>query len=137
MSWLLFNRTKGTLSLYEDNHPDNKVAIPTHTWVAHNNTTKTSKGPWPNGTWTWTHYNAHPEMGKGSKCHNTAYGCTGVHVFEVKGRTGMGVHSGRTDGSDDKVGGKTLGCVRAPTNAMQTINEVHRTNPIVAIVVRD
>ena len=26
-------------------------------------------------------------MGKGSACHNTAYGCTGVHVFEVAGRT--------------------------------------------------
>ena len=58
-----------------------------------------------------------------------------LQPFMVPGCPGIGVHAGRTKGEPMAVGGMTLGCIRVPTAAMQTINELHSTDPLIAIVV--
>jgi hypothetical protein len=70
-------------------------------------------------------------------CHATAYGCYGIHVFSVPHRPGIGVHAGRTKGEPMAVGGKTLGCIRVPACAMQTINQVHMADKLLAIIVEN
>lgn len=137
MSWLHFSRSKGQITLYGG---DPKTYGPPHLlgiWPAHNRTAKKSKGAWPSGTWKWTHYNTHSEAGMMPACHPTTYGCFGIHVFDVKGRSGMGVHAGRTNGQDDVLGWNTMGCVRVPPNAMTKINSVHGTDPLVSIKVEE
>ena len=109
MSWLRFSRSSGRITLYGGaapnycalNYPDQ-----IGDWPAHNNAVSKSKGPWPAGVYRWSHYKAHAEAGSAPSCHNTAYGCSGIHVFSVSGRPGLGVHAGRTKGQDDVLGGK-------------------------------
>ncbi len=70
-------------------------------------------------------------------CHATAYGCSGIHVFAVPGRPGIGVHSGRTKGEPLSLGGKTLGCIRVPPGAMIQINAAPNGDRLVGIQVGD
>lgn len=93
---------------------------------AGNNTTSTSNGPWPNGTYDFSHYNEHPESGP-----TGPYGSNGIFVFNVPGRTGMGVHSGRRGPKS-----KTLGCVRTTDSAMDSLNDLHSNDPIETITIR-
>lgn len=137
MSWLRFERKAGKIEIFAGGAPGNFVSVPQGSWPAHNKTAKSSKGAWPKGMWTYSHTNPHAEMGLAPACHASSYGCSGIHVFTVPGRTGMGVHAGRTFGQDDVVGGVTLGCVRVPDNAMVRINEIHAADPLLAIVVAD
>jgi len=137
MSWLKFSRSTGKISLFPGNENGDLVALPLGIWPAHNDAASTSQGRWPNGTWKWSHYNVHAEAGLMPGCHPSAYGCFGIHVFDVPGRTGMGVHAGRTDGEPLKVGGKTLGCVRVTPEAMVAINAAHNKEALGAIVVSD
>jgi hypothetical protein len=135
MAWLKFDRARGEIALYGGTAPGNWVAVPVGVWPAHNEATKSSKGSWPSGTWKWSHYNLHVEAGLMPACHATAYGCYGIHVFQVTGRPGIGVHAGRTKGEPMAVGGKTLGCIRVPVSAMQQINEIHQADKLLAIIV--
>ncbi len=136
MSWLLFRRSQGLIELFEGTPPaipHDFIGPPIGSWPAHNDTTSSSEGPWPDGVFDWSHYNAHEEMGFAPGCYATAYGCEGIHVFEVDGRAGMGVHAGRTHGEPGHLGGKTLGCIRVPADAMTIINSVHNADPLVKI----
>src|SRR5205807_846363 len=85
LSSMTFNRANGSLTLYDKN--GNVVAVCT----AANNTTRSSNGPWPNGTYPFSSHNNHPPDPNGP------YGSYGIDVFDVPGRTGMGVHSGRAN----------------------------------------
>ena len=135
MAWLEFDRIRGEIALYKSGPPGDWGVAPSWIWPAHNETAKSSKGPWPPGIWGWSHYNAHVEAGLMPTCHPTKYGCFGIQVFTVPGRPGIGVHAGRTQGEPIAVGGRTLGCIRVPAAAMQTINEHHSTDQLLAIVV--
>ncbi|MCB0522699.1 MAG: hypothetical protein H6577_13785 [Lewinellaceae bacterium] len=159
MAWLKFNRASGTLELHKGKAPNQSLAPVQHfktfksvrqdyrymckrentsliaMWPAHNNTAKKSRGAWPTGVFDYQYYKPHPEMGSAPVCYNTAYGCDGIHVFKVDSRSGMGVHSGRTNGEWDKVGGVTMGCIRVPANAMPYINTIHSKDKLEAIVV--
>lgn len=136
MSWLVFKRTVGKIYLVEGYHPkNNRVSRVKASWPAHNEVTTNSHGICPNGVWPWTHYNAHSETGLRPACYKTAYGCDGIHVFKVPSRTGIGVHSGRTKGEPGILGGKTLGCIRVPPEAIEYINKIHNKDPIEVIVV--
>lgn len=138
MSFLVFHRSQKRIDLFEGAppaKPSQFTGPPIGSWAAHNDTTSTSNGEWPDGVFSWSHYNEHAEMGAAPGCYNTAYGCEGIHVFTVPGRSGMGVHSGRTDGSDGKVGGKTLGCIRVPNDAMHAINAQHSKDALKKIEV--
>lgn len=137
MSWLVFRRNSGRVELYNGVYDRNFIGPPhlRYSSVAHNNTTANSNGAWPTGTYTWSHYNLHADMGAAPACHPTAYGCYGIHVFSVNGRSGMGVHAGRTQGQAGALGGKTLGCVRVPADAMVEINNAHNADPLTHIIV--
>jgi len=138
MSWLVFNRKLKRISLFEGRPPavpHSFVGPPIASWPAHNETASNSGGSWPSGIYKWSHYNLHRDMGLAPACYDSAYGCEGIHVFSVKGRSGLGVHAGRTLGQPDVVGKKTLGCIRVPANAMGTINRIHIADPLIKIEV--
>ena len=99
-------------------------------WAAHNDVARSSRGRWPDGKYVWSHYNPHAEAGLLPAATHAAYGSTGIHVFTVHGRPGLGVHAGRTTGKPFELGGVTLGCIRVPAEAMFMINETHRIDPL-------
>lgn len=103
-------------------------------WPAHNEVARNARGDWPTGVYRFSHYNAHSEAGLLPAAATTAYGGTGIYVFSVPGRTGMGVHAGRST-DYDKPGGKTLGCIRVSTVAMLRINAQHQNDPLTHIFV--
>jgi len=104
-------------------------------WDAHNEAVKSSNGPWPNGTYPWSHYNVHAESGLLPAAFHSPYGSTGIHVFSVNGRPGLGVHAGRTFGKAFELGGATMGCIRVPSEAMYMINDTHRVDALEALEV--
>jgi hypothetical protein len=139
MSWLLFSRSLGQLQLFAGNGVGVFGSAPLGTWQAHNEVALNSGGPWPSGHFNWSHYNRHfDQLGFGPGCFSTAYGCFGIHVFSVPGRSGIGVHAGRQtllsipDGSP---GGKTKGCIRTTQAAMEWINTTHNSDPLRAILI--
>lgn len=103
-------------------------------WSAHNDVYSHSGGVWPRGLYKWSHYNRHVEDGLLPGAMAARYGGTGIHVFAVPGRAGMGVHAGRSINSN-KPGGKTLGCIRVPTAAMFKINQTHSADRLTHIYV--
>jgi hypothetical protein len=129
MSKLTFQHKSGIITLTSSEHKIVGV------WRAHNNVARSSNGPWPVGTYPWSHYNFHAEAGLAPAGYHAPYGRTGIHVFTVHGREGLGVHAGRTLGGSFQLGGVTNGCIRVPTEAMQTINDTHRADPIQEITV--
>jgi RHS repeat-associated protein len=97
-----FSRSSGTLTATNQN--GTVIGV----YPAGNLTVRGSGGPWPDGTYSPSHYNRHPESGP-----TGAYGSNGIIVFGVNGRTGMGLHSGRSGPNSP-----TLGCVRTTDDAM-------------------
>jgi hypothetical protein len=93
---------------------------------AANNTTKSSNGPWANGTYRYSHYNRHSSSGP-----NGPYGSHGIFVFDVPGRTGIGVHSGRSGPSS-----ATEGCIRTTDNCMKQLTTLHASDPLTSITVK-
>ncbi len=121
LSEVVFDRGAGTITISDRN--GNVVG----TYPAANNTTSTSNGPWQNGTYDYSHYMSHPESGE-----NGPYGSNGNFVFDVPGRSGMGIHSGR-DGPESK----TLGCIRTTDEATDKLRDLNRTDPLKTITVTD
>ena len=122
LSSLVFNRNNGTLTLYDK---DGNVIL---TCTAHNNTTGSSNGPWPNGTYPYGYHNNHtPDP-------NGPYGSYGIDVFSVPGRPGIGVHSGRANKGGPNA--PTLGCVRTNNNCMQQITDFQATDPMQSITIQ-
>jgi hypothetical protein len=138
MSWLIFNRSTSKLFLIGGKLPSGSGGVYTTlgSWTAHNNTASLSGGHWPSGTYRWQRYKPHTEVGLSPGCYATAYGCNGIHIFEVSDRSGMGVHSGRTFDAA-ALGGKTLGCIRTTDQAMQEIDRIHAMDSLEGIVVSD
>src|SRR5215475_12402474 len=77
---------------------------------AYNNVDSHSKGVWPDGTYPYIGYTAHSALSD----PDSEYGADGILIFNVPGRIGMGVHSGRQSIPDGlgRVGPEhcTLGC---------------------------
>jgi RHS repeat-associated protein len=96
------------------------------TYPAANNTTSSSNGPWLSGTYPYSHYVPHPESGA-----TGPYGSNGNFVFDVPGRSGMGVHSGRSGPQS-----KTLGCIRTTDEATEHLGRVNAVDPIKTITVK-
>lgn len=97
-----FSRSSGTLTATNQN--GTVIGV----YSAGNFTVRGSGGPWPDGIYSPSHYNRHPDSGP-----TDAYGSNGIIVFSVDGRTGMGLHSGRSGPNSP-----TLGCVRTTDDAM-------------------
>lgn len=120
LSDVIFSRDAGTITITSGN--GNVVG----TYPAANNTTSTSNGPWPNGTYDYSHYMSHPESGP-----DGPYGSNGNFVFNVPGRSGMGIHSGRSGPQS-----KTLGCVRTTDEATEFLRKLHSIDPLQKITVQ-
>ncbi|HLA74959.1 MAG TPA: RHS repeat-associated core domain-containing protein [Gammaproteobacteria bacterium] len=91
-----------------------------HQFPAGNNTTSTSNGPWPSGTFPFDRWKAHPESGP-----DGPYGSFGNFIFDVPGRTGMGIHSGRSGPQS-----KTEGCIRTTDDATELLDRLsNNPNP--------
>ncbi|WP_406822817.1 RHS repeat-associated core domain-containing protein [Pseudomonas corrugata] len=98
------------------------------TYPANNNTTTTSNGPWPNGAFSFSGSNPHPESDT-----NGPYGSHGILLFHVPGRTGMGLHSGRANNGAQNH--PTLGCIRTTDAAMGFIRNLITTDPVTSMTV--
>ena len=92
-------------------------------------------GPFPLGTYTFSWYSRHP-----GGTANGRYGSYGNFIFEVPGRTGMGVHSGRAkqvDGAGRKgTAYATNGCIRTTDAAMRVIANTHNSDPLATLTVK-
>lgn len=120
LSDVTFYRGAGTITIYDSN--GNQIGQ----FPAANNTTSSSNGPWPNGTYDYSHYMSHPESGP-----NGPYGSNGNFVFDVPGRSGMGIHSGRSGPQS-----KTQGCIRTTDDATQFLRDLQNTDPLQTITVQ-
>ncbi len=120
LSDVVFDRGAGTITITDGN--GNTVG----TYPAANNTTSTSNGPWPDGTTPYSHYVPHPGSGA-----NGPYGSNGNFVFDVPGRTGMGIHSGRSGPQS-----RTRGCIRTTDQATDFLRDLHANDPLQTITVR-
>ena len=103
-------------------------------WTAYNNAQSTSNGAFDAGTYTFSHRTEHA----GSNAES-GWGSNGVTVFNVVGRTGMGVHSGRATTADQagRTGPQhaTNGCIRSTDAATEQIETTHATDPIESLTV--
>ncbi|MDG5817142.1 RHS repeat-associated core domain-containing protein, partial [Chitinispirillales bacterium ANBcel5] len=108
------------LNLLVATHRDGTVA---GSWNASNNASSTSNGRWPAGTYNYSYTVNHAGAGRDSRLGDVAN-----FVFEVPGRTGMGVHSGRENSTDGagRSGWEhaTLGCIRVTHETMVFISEI-------------
>ncbi len=120
LSDVTFDRSAGTITVYDNQ--GNQVGQ----YPAGNNTTSTSNGAWPDGTYDYSHYVPHPESGA-----TGPYGSNGNFVFDVPGRTGMGIHSGRKGPQS-----KTLGCVHTTDDATDFLKGLNQTDPLKTITVK-
>jgi RHS repeat-associated protein len=94
---------------------------------AHNNTTRTSIGSWPAGSYPYLYHNNHPPDPDGP------YGSYGIYIFDRPGCSGCGVHSGRANKGGSSA--KTLGCIRTNDACMEWLTLVNAADPITHIVV--
>jgi len=118
LSKLVFDVSTGTLTVIT------KHGEEVGTFPASNNAASNSNGPFPKGTFPFSYYSRH--VGEGP---NDRYGSYGNFIFDVPGRTGMGVHSGRV-GLCDKLGRcgsdfATMGCIRTTDKATKKIMDLH------------
>src|SRR5438105_15914017 len=105
MSSLIFFRGLHELQLFDES------GELVDSWDAYNNVDSSSKGIWPDGRYAFSNWLPHAGLGVDS-----AYGTHGIYIFNVPGRTGMGVHAGRKNIADG-LGRKgpehaSMGCIR-------------------------
>ena len=122
LSTLVFDRGTGKLHLFDK---DNGWV---RTCSAANNTDKTSKGPWPDGVYSYGYHKDHPADPNGS------FGSYGVYVFKVPGRPGIGVHAGQANKGGPKH--PTMGCIRTDDDCMKSIQDFTATDPLTRIAVK-
>jgi len=130
MSFLKFSRSTKTIALFDQS--GHLIGF----WPAANNAQSSSDGPWPVGRYKFSWHSPHPGATAGS-----SYGINGNFIFMVPGRSGMGVHSGRS-GSTDGAGRKdheyaTDGCIRTTDAATSMIRRLHSTDKLTHIIVTD
>lgn len=128
MSDLVFNRSQNKLILKAGGGAE--IA----SFRAYNNAQRSSNGPFPYGTYPFSWYSRHA-----GGTANGRYGSHGNFIFDVPGRTGMGVHSGRAN-QVDGAGRKgpayaTNGCIRTTDAAMAVIKSTHYSDPLQSLTV--
>jgi RHS repeat-associated protein len=121
LSTLVFDRATGKLYVFDK---DNNFLFEC---TAGNRTVRSSKGPWPDGTYPYGYHNDHPADPNGP------FGLYGIYVFRVPGRPGMGVHSGRANRKGPN--SPTEGCVRTDDDCMKKIHDLTAKDPLKSIVV--
>lgn len=162
MSWLVFYRNKRMIYLMAGKPEDREVHKVIGQWPAHNDVQSSSNGHWPSRPqpYRYVHFKSHPEEynaydpshqsfkpEKGYSRHmvlQEMYGGQGIHIFDVPGRSGMGVHAGRSFRTNSithqyygELGGVTNGCIRVTPTAMHFINNTHNSgDKLVGIFVK-
>ena len=91
MSALVFDRRLGRIGLFGLR---TNIPVLVGIWSAHNEIAKRAVGAWPAGMYKWAYYNLHAEEGLFPAASHQTYGGLGIHVFQVEGRPGLGVHAG-------------------------------------------
>lgn len=119
MSRIVFSRQQHSVTVYTS---DGTLI---GTWEAYNNTPAGVAG-FPNGTYSFAWYNPHVGAGAGS-----ATGSYGIFIFNVPGRNGLGIHSGRSGPTS-----LTNGCIRTTDDGMHQINGTHLSDPLTEIMVQ-
>ena len=121
LSSISYSRSSGTITVSDSG--GNTIG----TYPAGNNTAKSSNGPWPDGKYDYSYHKSHPESNS-----TGPYGSNGNFVFDVPGRSGMGVHSGRNGPESN-----TMGCIRTTDAATKAIGDLHKKDPLKSITVGD
>ena len=111
LSYLVYDSSQGQLILMGDD------MLEVGRWEAANNP-DTGLAPYPAGSFRFSWWNPHPESGVNDK-----FGSYGNFIFDVPGREGMGVHSGRADSGGIEHG--TKGCIRTIDDATRVIRDAH------------
>ncbi|MFT4579434.1 MAG: RHS repeat-associated protein [Nitrospinales bacterium] len=94
---------------------------------AFNNTTSSSKGSFPAGTFPM----GKPRINKGDRSKNIeSQGPAFFPVYEVPDRFGMGVHAGRSNAKKP-----TEGCIRTSTSSLERLLETNRRDPFTSLTV--
>ena len=104
-------------------------------WDAANNVDSHSEGPWPDGTYQFVAHMTHPDDAPESE-----YGSYGGLLFNVPGRSGMEIHSGREETPDgcNRYGFEhcTMGCIRTVDSAMETLVQLLQSDPPTTLTVQ-
>ena len=104
---------------------------------AANNVDSHSRGPWPDGTYTFV--TEYPPPQGANDTPDSEYGDGPRFLFDVPGRDGMEVHAGRASVPDGlgRIGFRhcTMGCIRTTRAAIQAIDQMHKGDPLTEIVV--
>jgi hypothetical protein len=105
---------------------------------ANNNAQRNSRGNWEDGTFQYGYHKSHPE----DSSPEGAYGSYGIHVFQVPGAEGIGVHSGRENTPDQLgrpgVDHATRGCIRTTDEGVAAINDaISADDPVTHITIRN
>ena len=126
---LEFDGLRNTITVYRDG-----------SWVcsfeAYNNVSSKSNGKWPNGTFTFAYFKAH------NGDEDSSYGTYGNIIFNVAGRSGMGIHGGRKNKKDGlgRSGPKycTMGCIRTYDDSVRKIHSyVKKSSKKVTLTVKN
>ena len=125
MSSLKFNRQNKAITLHDS------AGKQTGSWRAENNVVSEAK-PWPNGSYKFSWHSRHADGNADS-----AFGSHGNFIFEVVGREGLGVHSGRTSKADGHgntgPAHVTNGCIRTTEAGCKAIADAHAKQPLTTI----
>jgi RHS repeat-associated protein len=117
LSSLIFNPSTRTLTVV------NGAGQALEDFPAGNNAQRSSRGPWPQGTYDYGYWMSHAGDGL-----NSPYGSYGNNVFDVPGCSGCGVHSGRANSTDlagrSGVNFATNGCIRTTDDATGLIRQL-------------
>lgn len=127
-SHIVYDRSESKITVHSKASEDgtaNSTEFP-----AGNQTTSSSNGAWPEGKYNFSWYNKHED----AQDPNGSFGSHGNFIFDVKDRTGMGVHAGRKDKGPTAA---TEGCIRTTDEATLHIKNLHNTDPLTHIIVQE
>jgi RHS repeat-associated protein len=130
LSSLVYSRPAGMLYVY------NGAGGLAGQYSAANNATLASRGPWAEGTYSFSYFVPH------SGGPDSPYGSNGNNVFNVPGCKGCGVHAGRQNSTDRRgrsgVNYATEGCIRTTDQATALIRELTNAgDPLTTLTVTD
>jgi hypothetical protein len=104
-------------------------------YPAANNAQRSSRGPWPEGSYEYGYHTTHPD-----DAPDSPFGSNGNYVFDVPGCTGCGIHSGRANRTDlagrRGVNYATNGCIRTTDEATSMLRRlIAGDDPLSGLVV--
>ena len=129
LSSVIYNRSAGTVTIVDG------AGQAVGTFPAANNAATGSRGPWPNGDYTYAYHTTHPD-----DAADSPYGSYGNYLFNLPGCVGCGIHSGRASSTDraGRSGVKyaTEGCIRTTDAATGLLTQLIASgDPLTGLIV--